>query len=101
MVMEFLGFALKRRKPAVVYSKEVEDFVLSIYEEGERTKQKCHPPEVVKRIRLHFDKGVTSKIEEVLTKHGGLLHVLPLAVYLNFSKEVLVFGFCCGALLHG
>lgn len=50
----FSGFALKKRKPAVVYVQEVVDFVESIYEEGERTKQKCHPPEVVKRIRLHF-----------------------------------------------
>ena len=26
----------------------------------------------------------TSKIDDVLTEHGGLLHVLPLAVHLNF-----------------
>ena len=25
-----------------------------------------------------------SKIDDVLTEHGGLLHVLPLAVHLNF-----------------
>ena len=27
---------------------------------------------------------VTSKIDDVLTEHGGLLHVLPLAVHLRF-----------------
>ena len=33
---------------------------------------------------LDFDNGATSKIYDVLTEHGGLLHVLPLAVHLNF-----------------
>ena len=28
---------------------------------------------------LHFDNDATSKIDDVLTEHGGLLHVLPLA----------------------
>ena len=32
----------------------------------------------------HFDNGATSKIDDVLTEHGGLLHVLPLAVHLSF-----------------
>ena len=32
----------------------------------------------------HFDYGATSKIDDVLTKHGGLLRVLPLTVHLNF-----------------
>ena len=32
----------------------------------------------------HFDNGATSKIADVLTEHGGLLHVLPLTVHLDF-----------------
>ena len=32
----------------------------------------------------HFDNDATSKIDDVLTEHGGLLHVLPLAVQLSF-----------------
>ena len=32
---------------------------------------------------LDFDNGATSKFDDVLSKHGGLLHVLPLAVHLN------------------
>ena len=31
-----------------------------------------------------FENGATSKIDDVLIKHGGLLHVLPLAVHLDF-----------------
>ena len=31
----------------------------------------------------HFDNGATSKIDDVLAEHGGLFHVLPLAVRLN------------------
>ena len=31
----------------------------------------------------HFDNGATSKIDYVLTKHGGIIHVLPLAVHLK------------------
>ena len=31
-----------------------------------------------------FDNGVSSKIDDVLAEDGGLLHVLPLAVHLNF-----------------
>ena len=33
---------------------------------------------------LDFDNGATSKFDDVLLEHGGLLHVLPLAVHLNF-----------------
>ena len=32
----------------------------------------------------HFDDDATSKIDDVLTEHGGLLHVLPLAVHPEF-----------------
>ena len=32
----------------------------------------------------HFDNCTTSQIDDVLTEHGGLLHVLPLAVHLKF-----------------
>ena len=32
----------------------------------------------------HFDNDATSKTDDVLTEHGGLLHVLPLAVHLRF-----------------
>ena len=32
----------------------------------------------------HIEIGATSKIDDVLTEHGGLLHVLPLAVHLSF-----------------
>ena len=32
----------------------------------------------------HFNNDATSKIDDVLTEHGGLLHVLPLAVHLRF-----------------
>ena len=31
----------------------------------------------------HIDNGATSKINNVVTEHGGILHVLPLAVYLK------------------
>ena len=31
----------------------------------------------------HFENGASSKIEDVLTEDGGLLHVLTLAVHLN------------------
>ena len=48
----------------------------------------------------NFDNGETSKIDNVLTEHVGLLRVLPLAVHLNFvlidkaqGPLVLVFGF--------
>ena len=29
----------------------------------------------------------TNKIDDVLTEHGGLLHVLPLAVHLSFFSQ--------------
>ena len=35
---------------------------------------------------LDFDNGATSKIDDVLTEHGGLLHVLPLAV--NLCQDI-------------
>ena len=31
-----------------------------------------------------FENGALSKIDDVLAEDGGLLHVLPLAVHLNF-----------------
>ena len=31
----------------------------------------------------HFDNGATSKIDYVITKHGGIIHVLTLAVHLK------------------
>ena len=31
-----------------------------------------------------LNNDATSKIDDVLTEHGGLLHVLPLAVHLRF-----------------
>ena len=37
-------------------------------------------PEFVYPRCWHFDNGVTSKIDDVLAEHGGVLHVLPLAV---------------------
>ena len=33
---------------------------------------------------LHFDNGATSKFDDVLLEHGGLPHVLSLAVHLHF-----------------
>ena len=33
----------------------------------------------------HFDNGTTRKIDNVLLEHGGLPHVLPLAVHLRPS----------------
>ena len=32
----------------------------------------------------HFDNDATSKIDDVFVEDGGLLHVLPLAVHLDF-----------------
>ena len=32
----------------------------------------------------HFDNDAISKIDDVLTEHGGLLHILPPTVYLRF-----------------
>ena len=36
----------------------------------------------------HFDNGATSKVDDVLLDHGGLPHVLPLAVQLEFFGQV-------------
>ena len=33
---------------------------------------------------LNASNGVSSKIDDVLAEDGGLLHVLPLTVHLNF-----------------
>ena len=35
-------------------------------------------------ISWHFENGASIKIDDVLAEDGGLLHVLPLAVHLNF-----------------
>ena len=53
----------------------------------------------------HFDNDETSKIDDVLTEHGGLLYVLPLAVHLRFlcwtsrwdhTEPFLLLEFFCG-----
>ena len=58
---------------------------------------------------LDFDNGATSKIEDVLSEHGELLHVLPLAVHLNICyghvqgnilSKIYSLGFVVGLLLH-
>ena len=46
---------------------------------------------------LHFDIGASSKIDDVLTEDGGLLHVVPLAVHLDHSYFM---NFIVGPLLH-
>ena len=52
-----------------------------------------------------FDNGATRKIDDVLIEHGGLLHVLLLAVHLDFflwtsrgdhCETFLVLEYCCG-----
>ena len=58
----------------------------------------------------HFDNGASSKIDDVLVEDGGLLHVLPLAVHLNFIFDGQVgltiqdlsyfLNFFVGPLLH-
>ena len=35
-------------------------------------------------ILWHFENGASVKIDDVLAEDGGLLHVLALAVHLNF-----------------
>ena len=35
-------------------------------------------------IPWHFENGASSQIDDVLAEDGGLLHVLPLEVHLNF-----------------
>ena len=58
---------------------------------------------------LEFDNSAKSKIDDVLSEHGGLLHVLPLAVHLRFFAGQVVgtilkcsysLSFVVGALLH-
>ena len=55
----------------------------------------------------HFDNDATSKSDDALTEHGGLLHDLPLSVHLSFfagqvggdhSEPFLPFYFLCGTL---
>ena len=41
-------------------------------------------PEDFYVIPWHFENGASIKIDDVLAEDGGLLHVLPLAVHLNF-----------------
>ena len=56
----------------------------------------------------HFDKGASSKIDDVLSDDGVLLHVLPLAVHLKFfltSRGIILqlssfLNFFVGPLLH-
>ena len=35
-------------------------------------------------VLWHFENGASIKIDDVLAEDGGLLHVLPLEVHLNF-----------------
>ena len=60
-------------------------------------------------IPLHFENGASSKIDDVLAEDGGLLHVLPLAVHLNFFDRQVggtildhsyFLNFFVGPLLH-
>ena len=46
----------------------------------------------------HFDNDTASKIDDVFTEHGGLLHVLPLAVHLKFF--LLDKGWWGGVVAH-
>ena len=48
----------------------------------------------------HFDNGAIFKIDDVLTEHGGLPHVLPLAVHLRFFFLLESLRFVAGPLLH-
>ena len=41
-------------------------------------------PQDCRNSPWHFDNGASSKIDDVLAEDGGLLHVLPLPVNLNF-----------------
>ena len=61
-------------------------------------------------VRLAFENGVSSKVDDVLAEDCGLFHVLPLAVHLNlfFGRQVGVtilklsyfLNFFVGPLLH-
>ena len=44
-------------------------------------------PQNFRVIIWHFENGASNKINDVLAEDGGLLHVLPLAVHLNFFDE--------------
>ena len=46
----------------------------------------------------HFDNDATHKIEDVLTEHGGLLHVLPLAVHCPLPTQTVSYGIFCGVV---
>ena len=39
-------------------------------------------------ILWHFENGASVKIDDVLAEDGGLLHVLALAVHLNFFLRI-------------
>ena len=41
----------------------------------------------------HFDSGASSKIDDVLAGDGGLLHVLPLTVFIIFQIKGVLFVF--------
>ena len=41
-------------------------------------------PQDFRVMPWHFYNGASSKIDYVLAEDGGLLHVFPLAVHLNF-----------------
>ena len=43
-------------------------------------------------ILWYFENGASSKIYDVLAEDGGLLHVLPLAVHLNFFVGPLIYA---------
>ena len=60
-------------------------------------------------VLIHFNNDASSKIDDVLTEDGGLLHVLPLAVHLNFFNgqvewtildHSFFLNFFVGPLLH-
>ena len=38
--------------------------------------------------QIYFDNDATSKIDDVLTEHGGLLHVLSLSTFNFFDRLV-------------
>ena len=44
-------------------------------------------PQDFRVIPWHLEIGASSKIDDVLAEDGGLLHVLPLAVHLNFFMD--------------
>ena len=56
----------------------------------------------------HFDISASSKIDDVLTEDGGLLHFLPFAVHLKLDGKVgwtildhsYFLNFFVGPLLH-